>query len=169
MVVCSAIGSPTTSEHACAASAETASSYLVRGASTRDMVKHACPQFAKHRQPSSAAVASMSTSSSTIAADFPPSSRPTGLRVSPQIAAILRPAGVGPATATTSTPGCAASSSATRPVPVTRLNTPGGKSAASNASARMYPDSDVSAAGLSTTVQPAASAGASWQNARISG
>ena len=101
------------------------------------MVKHACPELAKQRQPSSAAVASRSTSSSTIAADLPPSSRLTGLRVSPQIAAIRRPAEVGPATATMSTPGCAASISATWPVPVTRLKTPGGKSAASNASARM--------------------------------
>ena len=101
------------------------------------MVKHACPELAKQRQPSSAAAAFRSTSSSTIAADFPPSSRLTGLRVSPQIAAIRLPAGVGPATATMSTPGCAASISATWPVPVTRLKTPGGKSAASNASARM--------------------------------
>ncbi|HEY1320634.1 MAG TPA: aldehyde dehydrogenase family protein, partial [Streptosporangiaceae bacterium] len=36
------------------------------------MVKHACPALAKHRQPSSAAVAERSTSSSMIAADFPP-------------------------------------------------------------------------------------------------
>ena len=169
MVVPSAVGSPTTNPAAWETSADTASSYRLRGASTRDMVKHACPELAKHRQPSSAATAPRSTSLSTIAADLPPSSRVTGLRLSPQIPAIRRPAAVGPATATTSTPGCAASISATWPVPVTRLNTPGGKSAASNASARMYADSEVSAAGLSTTVQPAARAGATWQKARISG
>ncbi len=169
MVVSSACGSPTTSDDACAASAPTASSYRDRGASTRDMVKQACPELAKHSEPSCAAAADRSTSSSTIAADFPPSSRVTGLRVCPQIAAIRRPAGVGPATATVSTPGCAASISPTSAVPVTRLNTPGGNSAASNASARMYADSEVSGAGSSTTVQPAASAGASWQKARMSG
>src|SRR3984885_15406453 len=144
MVVSSACGSPTTSAEACQTSAETASSYLLRGASTRDMVKHACPALAKHSEPSCAAAADRSTSSSTIAADLPPSSRVTGLSVCPQCGGVRRPAGVAPATATVSTPGCAASISPTSAVPVTRLNTPGGNSAASNASARMYADSDVS-------------------------
>jgi len=87
----------------------------------------------------------------------------------PQATAIRRPMDAGPAKATLSTPGCRASISATSCGPVTRLKTPGGKSAASNASARMYALSEVCRAGLSTTVQPAASAGANWEKAIVSG
>ena len=87
----------------------------------------------------------------------------------PQMEAIHRPCLVGPEKDTVSTPGCRASAPAVWWVPVTRLNTPGGKSAASNASARMKADSEVAAAGLSTIVQPAARAGASWLNASMMG
>ena len=92
-----------------------------------------------------------------------------GLSSAPQMEAIQRPCLVGPEKDTVSTPGCLASAPAVWWVPVTRLNTPGGKSAASNASARMKADSEVAAAGLSTIVQPAASAGASWLNASMIG
>jgi hypothetical protein len=92
-----------------------------------------------------------------------------GLSSAPQMEAIQRPCLVGPEKETVSTPRCLASAPAVSWVPVTRLNTPGGKSAASNASARMKADSEVAAAGLSTIVQPAASAGASWLNASMIG
>ena len=58
-------------------------------------------------------------------------------------------------------PGCAAiASPTTGPVPVTRLNTPGGSPASSTISARMNALSGATSLGLSTTVHPAAMAGA---------
>ena len=89
------------------------------------------------RPPSAADACDRSASSRMIAADWPPSSRCVGLSSAPQMDAIHRPCLVGPEKDTVSTPGCLASAPAVWWVPVTRLNTPGGKSAASNASARM--------------------------------
>ena len=48
---------------------------------------------------------SISASSSTIAADFPPNSKVTGLNKPPQVSAINRPAADDPVKATLSTPG----------------------------------------------------------------
>ena len=60
-----------------------------------------------------------------------------------------------------STPGWAAiASPTTGPVPVTRLKTPAGRPAASITSASRKALSGVTSLGLSTTVQPAARAGA---------
>ena len=71
------------------------------------------------------------------------------------------PRGVEPVNETMSTSGCAAiASPTTGPTPVTRLNTPAGRPAASITSARTNALSGVTSLGLSTTVQPAASAGA---------
>ena len=58
-----------------------------------------------------------------------------------------------------SIPGCdAIASPTTRPVPPTRLNTPGGRPAASTISANWNTHSGASSLGFSTTVQPAAMA-----------
>ena len=103
----------------------------------------------------------MSASSATIAADLPPSSSVTGIRRSAQLRAMIRPAAVDPVKAILSTPGCFTSASPVSRPPVTTLTTPGGKPTASTAAASASASSGVSPAGLTTTVQPTASAGAS--------
>ena len=66
--------------------------------------------------------------------------------------------------ATLSTPGCATSGApAAAPNPVTTLKTPGGKPASTTSSANSSVDAGACSAGLTTTVHPAASAGASFQ------
>lgn len=79
-------------------------------------------------------------------------------------AAIRAPVPLAPVNDTTATSGWRTSASpATSPLPWTRLKTPGGSSASANTSAHRSADSGVDSAGLRTTVQPAASAGASFQ------
>ena len=74
--------------------------------------------------------------------------------------ATRRPARVDPVSDTMATSGWTVSRSPTTgPVPVTRLKTPGGSPAASTISARMKALSGATSLGLTTTVQPAASAG----------
>jgi hypothetical protein len=73
------------------------------------------------------------------------------------------PARVDPVNEIMSTPGCLTSASpAFCPVPVTRLNTPLGRPAVSITSASTKAFSGATSEGLSTTVQPAASAGATF-------
>src|SRR5690606_20420294 len=67
------------------------------------------------------------------------------------------------------TPGCATRAAPTSGPPGTTLTTPGGKPAASISLASSSVVTGVCSAGLSTTVQPAASAGASFHTAAISG
>ena len=94
-------------------------------------------------------------------ADLPPSSSATRFTVPAANSAIRRPARVEPVKDTMSTSGCCTSASPTdAPVPLIRLKTPAGSPAASTISARMKALSGATSLGLSTTVQPAASAGA---------
>ena len=80
------------------------------------------------------------------------------------------PARVEPVNEIMSTSGCAASASPTTgPTPVTRLNTPGGKPMSSMISARMNALTGATSDGLSTTVQPAASAYATFAPIWFSG
>jgi hypothetical protein len=65
----------------------------------------ASPLFIMALAMSSGSVWPRSASSSTTAADFPPSSSVTRLRCSPQMAPTLRPAAVDPVKLTLSTPG----------------------------------------------------------------
>ncbi len=114
------------------------------------------------------AAVAKSASSSTIIADLPPSSRKTFLTVSLAAAMIRRPVGVEPVKVTMSTSGLGGQH-ARRPRvrdDVSTLTTPAGMSvcsAISSPSASVI--SGVSGAPLSTTVQPAASAGASLASA----
>ncbi len=83
---------------------------------------------------------------------------------------IAAPVAVEPVNETRSTSGWAASAAPTTgPVPVTRLSTPGGRPASSTASKSRYAVSGVSSAGLSTTVQPAARAAATFATTWCSG
>ena len=111
-----------------------------------------------------------SASSRITFGDLPPSSIATGLTVAEASSETRRPARVEPVKETMSTPGCPATASpATGPVPVRRLKTPAGRPAASITSARMKALSGVTSLGLSTTVQPAARAGATLAAIWLSG
>jgi hypothetical protein len=80
------------------------------------------------------------------------------------------PARVDPVNDTMSTSGWRVIASPTvGPSPVTRLNTPAGSPSSSTISARMNELSGVTSLGLTTTVQPAASAGATFAQTWCSG
>ena len=77
---------------------------------------------------------------------------------------------VSPVKQTRSTPGCAESGApAVSPKPCTTLNAPDGSPASVTISASSVAESGDHSAGFSTTVFPAASAGASLQVVSISG
>ena len=105
---------------------------------------------------------SRSASSRTMAADLPPSSRKTRVRLAAAAVMTFWPVAVEPVKDTTSTRG---SDESRAPMAwsaeATTLSTPGGRSVSSVAiRPRSVAVHGVSGAGLSTTVQPAASAGA---------
>jgi hypothetical protein len=104
-----------------------------------------------------------------MAADLPPSSSDTRVMRSAQRAMIRLPASVEPVNATLSTPGWATRCSPASRPPGTTLTAPSGTPASASASANTKPLSGASGGGLSTTVQPAASAGAVFQAARVTG
>ena len=96
-----------------------------------------------------------------MAADLPPSSRLSRFNPAPAAAPISRPARVDPVKDTMSMPGCLASAWPTSgPAPWTRLKTPSGSRASAIASASRKALSGAISEGLSTTLQPAASAAA---------
>ena len=111
-----------------------------------------------------------SASSSTMFADFPPSSRATRLIVPAATSCTRRPAATDPVNDTMSTPGCAASASpASGPTPWTTLNTPAGSPASAVIVASAPAVSGATSEGLSTTVHPATRAGASLATTWCSG
>ena len=129
-----------------------------------------CPVAANTPAISPLAAAVRSASGKTICGDLPPSSRVTRLRLSAAACATARPVAVDPVNATLSTPGCPASAApVSRDSPVTTLNTPGGKPACSNRAAKASVDAGECSEGLTTNVQPAASAGATFQVISSSG
>src|SRR5438132_1482977 len=103
---------------------------------------------------------SRGASSKTMLAALPPNSSVSLLPL-PAIARWMSlPTSVEPVNATFLTPGCETTSEPVLPAPVTMLTTPGGSSACIQISAKSIADRGVVSAGLSTTVLPAASAGA---------
>ena len=106
-----------------------------------------------------------------MAADLPPSSRKTRLSVGLAAAMMARPTGVEPVKVMTSTSGLVVISTPTLLSDEVRmLTTPGGKSVFSAMSLpSASADHGVSGAPLSTTVQPAASAGPSLASASWTG
>ena len=114
---------------------------------------------------------SMSASGNTIAGDFPPSSSDTFFKLPAAACTISLPTSVDPVNATLSTSGCAANAApAVSPKPVTMFTTLGGNPTSwINRPSRTADSGVCSAAGFSTIVQPAASAGASFHAAIISG
>ena len=83
---------------------------------------------------------------------------------------MMRPVVLSPVNEMSGTSGCFTSASpASSPSPLTRLNTPSGRPASSKIVAQSPAESGVNSAGLSTTVQPDASAGASFQLSSMNG
>ena len=97
--------------------------------------------------------------------DLPPSSSVTRFSARPALAPISRPTAVEPVKAILSTPRWSTSAAPVSPSPVMTLMTPGGKPASRASSPIRRALSGVCSAGLSTTVQPAARAGAIFQAA----
>ena len=97
--------------------------------------------------------------------DLPPSSRVTRLSARPAFEPISRPTAVEPVNATLSTPGWSTTAAPVSPSPVTTLSTPAGMPASSASSPMRRAVSGVCSAGLSTTVHPAARAGATFHAA----
>src|SRR6516225_4315633 len=110
----------------------------------------------------------MSASLKMITGALPPSSRCVRLRSLAALAATAMPAWVDPVIDTICGTGCATSAAPVSRSPQTRLHTPGGK-ISRIFSTIQYDDAGVVSDGLSTTVQPAASAGANFHTAIIIG
>ncbi len=101
---------------------------------------------------------------------MPPSSAVKGTRLAAAAAPIRRPVSGEPVNETRRSSGCATSAApASSPIPWITLNTPGGSPASWASSASSEHDSGDHSAGLSTTVQPAASAGAVFQVESMNG
>src|SRR5580704_10391064 len=110
--------------------------------------------------------ASQSASVKKMLGDLPPSSSATRLSVSAALLTMILPTAALPVKAILSTPGCATSAApAVSPKPLMMFTTPGGKPASANQLANSRAVSGVCSAGLRIQVQPAASAGASFQAA----
>ena len=115
-----------------------------------------------------AAAAAMSASSNTTTGAFPPSSRWTRLSPSAAARATSMPARTEPVIDTICGMSWLTSARPVAALPQMTLNTPGGRnSAAISASSRVV--TGVVSDGLSTTLLPAASAGANFQTAIIIG
>ncbi len=100
-------------------------------------------------------------SSSTTFGDLPPSSSVTRLTLAAASSATRVPPRTEPVKLTMSTSGCRASASPTTgPSPLIMLNTPAGRPTSSTSSANRHAISGATSLGLTTTVQPAARAGA---------
>ena len=130
---------------------------------------HACPLFMMAFGSRFGSVAPRSASSRMIAADFPPSSSVQRLSRSPHRPPIRLPAADEPVNEILSTPGWVTRCSPTSRPAGTTDSTPSGSPASAKISASRKASSGVSGAGLNTTVQPAASAGASLAEAMKSG
>ncbi len=101
--------------------------------------------------------------------DFPPSSRLSFLPLPAVALRIVRPTSVEPVKATLSIPAWATIAAPVSPSPVTILTTPGGRPVSMQISAKARAVSGVYSAGFSTTLLPAARAGAIFQASISSG
>ncbi len=136
----------------------------------RDRAQQSCPALSKTAPGALAAADSRSESAKTMLALLPPSSSVIGLTCAAQAAISCLPTAVEPVKTTLRTSGWVAKRAPTTgPWPGSTWNTPGGIPASSASSASRSAVSGVSSAGLSTTVFPAASAGARPQAAIGSG
>ncbi len=131
---------------------------------------HVWPLAAKTPAMMPLAAASRSASGKTTWADLPPSSRVTRARCDVAPSATSMPVLVEPVNATLSTPGWRTSARPTAgPLPVITLKTPSGIPASVTSLASSSAVTGVWSLGLTTIVQPVASAGASFQVSSSSG
>ena len=138
-----------------------ACSSLSRGTSMRVRALQVWPELRKHFATPSVTASSRSASSRITFGDLPPSSSATGFGACAASSDTRRPARVEPVKETMSVSGCETiASPTTGPVPVTRLKTPCGSPTSSTTSASTKALRGTTSLGFSTTVQPAASAGA---------
>ncbi len=110
-----------------------------------------------------------SASANTMSGDLPPNSSVTRLRLPAAARTISWPTAVDPVNATLSTPGWAVRAAPVSPNPVTTLRTPGGSPTSVAISPIRRAARLASSAGLSTIVQPDASAGASFHSTLLIG
>jgi len=129
----------------------------------------ACPVFMIPENTIIGTAAARSTSSRMMAADFPPSSRVHGLSISAARLPISLPTPELPVKVNRSTSRLDVNACPVSIPPGTTDRTPSGRPASAKTSAKAFAVNGVSAAGLSTTVQPASSAGPSLLIARKSG
>ncbi|MCY1455393.1 hypothetical protein D9M71_725250 [compost metagenome] len=112
----------------------------------------------------------ISASAKTITGDLPPSSRVRRFIWSIALLPTEVPTGVEPVKLSLSMPGWLdIAFPTTLPRPLTMFTTPSGIPASCTSSAKRRADSEVSSAGLTTTVQPTASAAPSFQAMVCSG
>ena len=138
-------------------------------ASSREPAQHTCPWLNQIASTTPSTTLSTSASSNTMNGLLPPSSSESFFPDPAVALRMMRPTSVEPVNAILSTSACATSSPPVRPSPVTTFSTPGGSPARCAISARHSAVSGVNSAGLSTTVFPAASAGAIFQASIRSG
>lgn len=92
------------------------------------------------------------------------------MRCGAALAKMICPVRLSPVNEISGTSGCFTSASpASSPKPLTRLKTPSGTPASRKISAQSEADRGVNSAGLSTTVLPVASAGASFHDSSMNG
>ena len=132
----------------------------------RERAQQSCPALPNTATGAAAAAFSMSASAKITFADFPPSSSVTRLIVPAAPCAIPRPTSVDPVNAIFATSGCSTMRlPTTLPGPATTFSTPSGSPASSAMRSSSSAVSGVSSAGFRTIVLPAASAGATFQEA----
>src|SRR3569623_1863523 len=125
--------------------------------------EHTWPALKNTPDAADLVAAAMSASSKITLADLPPNSSETCLKLLAAPFMMPRPTPGEPVNVTLSTSGWLTSASpTTRPEPATMLSTPAGTTASRASSAIRSAESEVSSTGFITTVQPQASAGASF-------
>ena len=162
-------GSPTRSFSMRARSFSISLSAIDSATSSREPAQQTWPWLNQIASTAPSTTLSMSASSNTRNGLLPPSSSESRLPLPAVARRIARPTSVEPVKATLSTPGWSTSAAPVRPSPVTMLTTPSGRRAATHSSANASAVSDVYSAGFSTSVLPAASAGAIFQASISSG
>ena len=130
-----------------------------------DLAQQSCPALSNTAYGAVAAARSRSASAKTMLALLPPSSSVSRLTWRAQSAMICRPTSVDPVNTILRTAGWSTSRCPTTlPLPGSTWNTPSGRPASSASSPIRIAVSGVASAGLATTAQPAASAGAMPQD-----
>ena len=134
------------------------------------MAMQICPEWLNDPKAPTETAFSRSTSSSTISAEFPPSSRCTRLSRCAAAAAMIFPALVDPVNAMTGTSGCRPGRRPRPRRPGSMWNRPSGRPASSKILAKTTPPQiAVRGSGLQITAFPSARAGAMARIARMIG